>query len=65
MAAATAMEAVGRVTGKEPVLTRYTVGVLSKGMTLDISAARRDLDYEPRVGMDEGMARFVAWWKQP
>lgn len=63
-AAATAMELVGKLTGKEPVLTRYTVGVLSKSMTLDISAARRDLGYAPRVNMEEGMARFVHWWKE-
>ncbi|MDB5101034.1 MAG: NAD-dependent epimerase/dehydratase family protein [Cyanobacteria bacterium RYN_339] len=64
MAAATLMELAGRLRGKEPVLTRYTVGVLSRGMTLDISAARQDLGYEPRVGMEDGMAHFVAWWKQ-
>jgi nucleoside-diphosphate-sugar epimerase len=64
LAAATAMEWAGRLRGQEPVLTRYTVGVLSRGMTLDITAARQDLGYEPKVGMEEGMARFVSWWKQ-
>lgn len=64
MAAATAMELGAMVTGgREPVLTRYTVGVLSRSMTLDISAAREDLGYAPRVDMAEGMARFVTWWK--
>jgi nucleoside-diphosphate-sugar epimerase len=33
----------------EPPLTRYTVGTLAFGQTLDISAARRDLGYEPRT----------------
>lgn len=47
----------------EPPLTCYTVSLLAKSMTLDISAARRDLGYEPRVTMDEGLDRFVAWWK--
>jgi nucleoside-diphosphate-sugar epimerase len=63
-AAATAMEILGKLSGNEPVLTRYTVGVLSTPMTLDISAARRDLGYAPRVSMEEGMARFVQWWKE-
>lgn len=64
-AAAWAMELAARATsGREPVLTRYTVGVLSKSMTLDIGAARRDLDYAPRIDMEAGMARFVAWWRE-
>jgi UDP-glucuronate 4-epimerase len=29
----------------------------------DISAAARDLGYAPRVGIDEGIARFVEWYR--
>jgi nucleoside-diphosphate-sugar epimerase len=47
----------------EPPLTRYGVGVLAKSTTLDISAARRDLGYAPRVSLDEGFDAFVRWWK--
>lgn len=47
----------------EPLLTRYMVGVLAKSTTLDISAARRDLGYQPRVSVAEGFERFVRWWK--
>lgn len=47
----------------EPRLTRYTVEVLSCTMTLDISRARAQLGYEPRVSMEQGLARFVASWK--
>jgi len=47
----------------EPLLTRYMVGVLAKSTTLDISAARRDLGYVPRVSIDEGFQRYVRWWK--
>ena len=47
----------------EPLLTRYMVGVLAKSMTLDISAARRDLGYVPRISVEEGFNRFVHWWK--
>lgn len=52
-----------RVSG-EPVLTRLTVSMLANDATLNIEAARRELGYVPRVGFDEGMARFVAWWKK-
>jgi nucleoside-diphosphate-sugar epimerase len=47
----------------EPLLTRYMVGVLAKSTTLDISAARRDLGYVPRISVEEGFQRFVHWWK--
>lgn len=43
----------------EPPLTRYTVGVLAHSATLDIGAARRELNYTPRICIDEGFARYV------
>jgi len=49
---------------KEPLLTRYTVGVLARSQTLDITAAKRDLGYSPRVSVAEGLARFAASWKK-
>jgi UDP-glucuronate 4-epimerase len=30
----------------------------------DISRAKRELDWAPSVGFDEGLARFVAWFKE-
>ncbi|TCO69357.1 NAD-dependent epimerase/dehydratase family protein [Marinisporobacter balticus] len=49
--------------GKEPILTRYSVGVLSKNQTLDIENAKNDLGYIPKVGVDEGLDLFVEWLK--
>ena len=48
----------------EPLLTRYMVGVLAKSTTLDISAARRDLGYQPRISVDEGFWRFIHYWQE-
>lgn len=48
----------------EPPLTRYTVGVLAKSQTLDISAARSLLGYEPRVSVADGLRAFGLWWKE-
>lgn len=45
----------------EPPLTRYTAGVLAYSQTLDITAARNDLNYVPRVDIAEGIRRFAAW----
>jgi UDP-glucose 4-epimerase len=29
----------------------------------DISAAARDLDWKPEIGMDDGLRELVAWWR--
>lgn len=50
--------------GKEPVLTQYTAGVLAKSQTLDITEARKDLGYNPKVTIDEGINLFIDWWKK-
>lgn len=60
LAAATVMEAAARVTGREPLLTRYTARILARTQTYDIAAARRDLGYVPRVSVAEGIARTLA-----
>jgi len=60
MEAASTIFTLGRI---EPLLTRYTVGVLSKSQTLDISAAKHVLGYEPRVSIKEGLHYFAQWWK--
>jgi nucleoside-diphosphate-sugar epimerase len=63
---ATALEVVSTLLPghPEPLLTRYMVGILAKSTTLDISAARRDLGYLPRIPVEEGFQRFVDWWKK-
>ena len=66
LAMATAMEAVYRLAHLrgEPLLTRYGVGLLGSSMTLDISRAREKLGYAPAVGLDEGLDRFVRWYRE-
>jgi nucleoside-diphosphate-sugar epimerase len=49
--------------GKEPLFTRYTIGVLAKSQTFDISEARNELGYKPVIGIDEGLDLFADWWK--
>lgn len=61
MAVARGMEATSRtgLTRREPLLTRYSVAVLSYSQTLSIAAAMRDLGYHPRVGMADAITRTV------
>lgn len=56
-------EGIGHLTGQEPTLTRYGIGILSCGMTLDINKAKRLLGYEPAVSVEEGIHRFAQWWR--
>lgn len=43
----------------EPPMTRFVASELAKDHWFDITAARRDLGYEPRVSMAEGTAELV------
>ncbi|HEY9071346.1 MAG TPA: NAD-dependent epimerase/dehydratase family protein [Candidatus Ozemobacteraceae bacterium] len=47
----------------EPKLTRFMAREMSTAHWFDLTAARRDLGYEPRVGIEEGMQRLAAWVK--
>lgn len=55
--AARTLETLARITpGRpEPPITAYGVGVLAYSQTLDLSAARKGLGYEPQVSFEEGM----------
>ena len=43
----------------EPPLTRYKASVLGHSQTYDITAARRDLGYEPKVAWQDGVEEFL------
>jgi len=55
--------ALGRT--DEPRMTRFLAAQLATSHYFDISAARRDFGYEPRVSMAEGMRRVAEWLKAP
>lgn len=45
----------------EPPMTRFIAAELAKDHWFDISAARRDLGYTPRISMAAGTAELVDW----
>lgn len=47
----------------EPMLTRYTAGLLALSQTLNIEKAKMKLKYAPIVNMREARKRTVQWWK--
>ncbi len=50
--------------GSEPRLTRFLVRELATAHWFDISAARRDLGYVPRVSIDQGIERLRASYQR-
>ena len=43
----------------EPAMTRFVASQLATSHWYDISAARRDLGYEPKVGLEDGLRRLA------
>lgn len=48
--------------GKEPLITRYSAGVLAFSQTLNIDALRNELGYRPVIGIEDGIRRHAKWW---
>jgi nucleoside-diphosphate-sugar epimerase len=49
------------LTEKEPLLTRYAIGVMAYSQTLSIEKAKRELNYQPIISLNEGIIRYVDW----
>ena len=62
--AAALCEAVCVPFGIEPPLYRRRVDFYTKSRAFDITRARRELGYAPRVGLREGIARTLAWGRE-
>jgi nucleoside-diphosphate-sugar epimerase len=50
--------------GIEPPLYRRRVDFYTKSRSFDISRARREIGYEPRVGLRDGISRTLAWYRE-
>jgi len=48
---------------KEPRMTRFVANELATSHWFDISAARNDLGYTPKVNTQEGLERLAVWLK--
>jgi nucleoside-diphosphate-sugar epimerase len=65
-AAASMLESIYTLipTHPEPPLTRVSVSMMANSTTLNISAAKNELGYQPKVSVDEGFDKFMQWWKE-
>ncbi len=60
MALATLLEGVAKITrGKEPMITKYGVGLISYDQVLDLTKAKEILGYEPPYTIEEGLKRYA------
>jgi nucleoside-diphosphate-sugar epimerase len=60
---AATLETLARLTtGKEPLVTRYGVGLLAKSQTLNIDKSKQLLGYKPQTRLEEGIRRYADWY---
>jgi len=45
-------------------MTRFLAAQLARSHWYDITAARRDLNYNPAISTAEGMTRLAAWLRE-
>jgi nucleoside-diphosphate-sugar epimerase len=57
-------EAICVPLGIEPPIYRRRVDFYTKSRAFDITRARQELGYDPRVGLRDGIARTLAWYGQ-
>jgi nucleoside-diphosphate-sugar epimerase len=62
--AGAACEAVCVPLGIEPPLHRRRVDFYTKSRAFDIARARREIGYDPKVGLNDGISRTLAWYRQ-
>ncbi|SUO97828.1 NAD-dependent epimerase/dehydratase family protein [Suttonella ornithocola] len=48
---------------QEPLFTRYSAGVLAFSQTLNVDALKQ-LGWQAKVSLEEGLARTAAWWQE-
>jgi nucleoside-diphosphate-sugar epimerase len=60
------LEIIHRVFGiaGEPKMTRFLADAVSKSHWFDISAAKKDLGYMPKIDTAEGLRRLKAWLRE-
>ncbi|WP_409159725.1 NAD-dependent epimerase/dehydratase family protein [Pectobacterium sp. B2J-2] len=57
------MELFSWFSRKEPLLTRYSAGAVNFDMTLSAEKAQRELGYQPRFSLQQGIALTGRWFK--
>ncbi len=62
--AALGMEITAKLTGKQPKISREAVGFLTRKAYFSVDKARRELGYQPRFSLKEGMKITEQWLRE-
>lgn len=49
---------------KEPLVTKSKVDLMTKNQVYDISKAKKELGFNPKVGYKEGIKKTIKWYKE-
>jgi hypothetical protein len=63
-AIALGVEIFSKLTGKPPTITREAVSFLMRKARLSVEKARRELGYQPRISLEEGMKLTEQWLRE-
>jgi nucleoside-diphosphate-sugar epimerase len=63
-AIALGMEISSKLTGRPPKITREAVGFLTRKARFSIGKARRELGFQPRFSLKEGMKLTEQWLRE-
>jgi nucleoside-diphosphate-sugar epimerase len=58
------MEVTSKLSGKPPKITREAVGFLTREARFSVEKARRELGYDPRFSLEEGMKLTEQWLRE-
>jgi|Deesub1362A_J573_1020465.scaffolds.fasta_scaffold07777_2 nucleoside-diphosphate-sugar epimerase len=63
MLSAYAIEILYSLFGCTPIVTHYNIASIVRNRILSIEKAKRELGYEPRISLEEGVRRTLEWYK--
>ncbi len=63
-AAGFACEVICKPLGLEPPLYRRRIDFFKKNRAFDITKAKKELGFEPKVSLEEGIRRTASWYKE-
>lgn len=61
---ASILEIPGKAFGFEPVITHSRVMMMGRNYGYSIDKAKKDLDYKPRINLQEGITRTINYYKK-
>lgn len=58
------LETLSRITGTTPILYKERIKNLTKNSSFDISKAEKELNYKPKISLEQGIRKTADWYKK-